>query len=308
MSVQEIATKQDAPLADIGIGDIMLNVPLLQQIDHMAARMATSKATVPDHLRGNEGDCWAIIMQAVQWKMNPYVVAQKTHIVSGKLGYEAQLVNAVIQNSRMITGSFKYEYEGEGGALQCRVGAKLKGDDDITWGEWLSIASVTTKNSPLWKTNPKQQLGYLQVKNWARAYCPGAILGVYTPDEIESIPAEREIGAPVSDLTDAIKSKLRPSEASEAEDAQVIEDAPPPAEEPELEMPEEVAEEDMATYAQAAQQFNQAETPEEIAAAKAYAADFLATGTNAKFRDELMDVYKARVAQLQAIQDEQKES
>ena len=45
---------------------------------------------------------------------------------------------------------------------------------------------MTTKNSPLWKTNPKQQLGYLQVKNWARLYCPGAILGVYTPDEFEA--------------------------------------------------------------------------------------------------------------------------
>lgn len=35
-------------------------------------------------------------MQAVQWGMNPFAVAQKTHFVSGKIGYEAQLVNAVI--------------------------------------------------------------------------------------------------------------------------------------------------------------------------------------------------------------------
>ena len=27
-------------------------------------------------------------------------------------------------------------------------------------------------------------MGYLQVKNWARAYCPGAILGVYSDDEL----------------------------------------------------------------------------------------------------------------------------
>ena len=57
-------------------------------------------------------------------------------------------------------------------------------ETEVRWGEWLSIGAVTTKNSPLWKTNPKQQMGYLQVKNWARAFAPGAILGVYTTDEL----------------------------------------------------------------------------------------------------------------------------
>jgi hypothetical protein len=66
----------------------------------------------------------------------------------------------------------------------------LRGDADITWGEWLSVQAPKVKNSPLWATNPKQQLGYLQVKNWARLYCPGAILGVYTPEDL----AEREPG------------------------------------------------------------------------------------------------------------------
>ncbi|MFN5939002.1 MAG: recombinase RecT, partial [Polaromonas sp.] len=76
----------------------------------------------------------------------------------------------------------------------CRVGAVIAGQQSITWGEWLSAATVTTKNSPLWKTNPKQQLGYLQVKNWARSFCPGAILGVYTSDELET-PVNTHMGA-----------------------------------------------------------------------------------------------------------------
>ncbi|SPX63869.1 Uncharacterised protein [Leclercia adecarboxylata] len=42
----------------------------------------------------------AIIMQAMQWGMNPYAVAQKTHLVNGVLGYEAQLVNADLQFKR----------------------------------------------------------------------------------------------------------------------------------------------------------------------------------------------------------------
>ena len=165
----------------------------------LAEKMATSKVTVPDHLR-NPADCLAVVMQAAQWGMNPFAVAQKTHIVSGKLGYEAQLVNAVVMASGAIKGRFHYEYRGENNGLECRVGAVPRGEADIAWGEWLKISDVTTKNSPLWKTNPRQQLGYLQVKNWTRAFAPGAILGVYTPDELEDVQPVPRITPRATDI------------------------------------------------------------------------------------------------------------
>jgi len=174
----------------------------LQKLQAFAEVMAQGKATVPAHLSGKPADCLAIALQAAQWGMNPYAVAQKTHLVNGTLGYEAQLVNAVITSSTAVQGRFKYEYGGDwekfkpGAAnasnergLSVRVGAVLKGEAEITWGEWLYMEYVTTRNSPLWKTAPKQQLAYLAVKYWARLYCPDVILGVYTPDEFE--PAQR---------------------------------------------------------------------------------------------------------------------
>lgn len=151
----------------------------------VAEQLANSRISVPEHLRGNVGDCLAIVTQAMLWNMNPFAVAQKTHLVSGRLGYEAQLVNAVLQNSGAVRGFPNYDYRGDGATLECRVGFVPRGESDILWGEWVRSSDITVKNSPLWKTNPKQQLGYLQVKNWARAFCPGAILGVYTVDELE---------------------------------------------------------------------------------------------------------------------------
>ena len=188
-------TTQDAPTANVGA--MMFNPGAMNALLAFADMMAKSSVTVPDHLKGKPADCMAIAMQAMQWGMNPFAVAQKTHIVSGRLGYEAQLVSAVVQQSNAIRGAFSYEFQGTGDALECRVGAVLRGDAAITWGEWLRSGSVTTKNSPLWKVNPKQQMGYLQVKNWARLYAPGAILGVYTPDELEQIappPASKHMG------------------------------------------------------------------------------------------------------------------
>lgn len=173
---------------------------MLQRIQEFSQVMAKGVATVPKHLAGNVADCMAVTMQAVQWKMNPFAVAQKTHIVNGTLGYEAQLVNAVIVTSGAIKGRFKYEYIGNWDAFQktdkkhddeiklnlgIKVGAILTGEQNITWGESLYLSNVTIRNSSLWKTAPKQQIAYLAVKYWARLYCPEVILGVYSTDELE---------------------------------------------------------------------------------------------------------------------------
>lgn len=188
------------PGATVGTAAAIFSPEGMDRLVRFATMMADSKATVPAHLAGKPADCLAVTMQAAQWGMNPFAVAQKTHVVNGKLGYEAQLVNAVVQSSGAIKGRFHYEYRGEGASLECRVGAIIRGEHDITWNEWLCISSITTKNSPLWKTNPKQQFGYLQVKNWARAHTPGAILGVYTPDELQEAQprVERDITPPAS--------------------------------------------------------------------------------------------------------------
>lgn len=189
----------------------MMNPESMDRIMRMAEMMASGKSTIPLHLQKNPADCMAVVLQATQWGMNPFAVAQKTHVVSGHLGYEAQLVNAVVQQSGCITGHFHYEYKGNSPAMECRVGAILRGEREVTWGEWLNEAKVTTKNSPIWKTNPKQQMGYLQVKNWARLYAPGAILGVYTPDEFDA-PQPRNMGnvqevtAPTDGVMDAAQN------------------------------------------------------------------------------------------------------
>jgi len=188
------------------VNNTVFSHQMLQRIQDFSKIMSTGGATVPKHLQGNSADCMAVTMQAFQWGMNPFAVAQKTHLVNGTLGYEAQLVNAVIVSSGAIIGKFKYEYIGNWDEYQktkkthddeiklnlgIKVGAILKGDQDITWGEPLYLSNITIRNSPLWKSAPKQQIAYLAVKYWARLYCPEVILGVYSTDELE--PAKRII-------------------------------------------------------------------------------------------------------------------
>jgi hypothetical protein len=222
-------------------GSLMQDAGAIESYKNMAKLMAQAQIQIPEHFKGKPADCLAVVMQAAQWQMNPFVVAQKTFVVNGVLGYEAQLINAVVSSSKFIDSRFKYEFKGErlewkpkwakenkGGRdiwkpqfsdKACvRVGAKITGDDDITWGEWVYPCDQTIFNSPLWRTNPKQQVGYLAVKFWARFYTPDVLLGAYTPDELHD-HNERDI-TPQQEQRKAesgVMGKLREVEGVEKE-------------------------------------------------------------------------------------------
>ncbi len=215
MSTNIATLQQPESSHDVSTSAMVFDPAIIDGMQRMAVMMSEARVTIPKHLQGSPADCLAVIMMAAQHRINPYVLAQKTFLVSGVIGYEAQLVQALIANSGAVRGRFHYEYRGEGQGVECRVGAVPAGESNVVWGEWLSASSVTTKNSPLWKTNPKQQLGYLQVKNWARQYVPGAIPGVYSDDELQDHAIERPMGptdvvdiTPCASRTEAVKAKL----------------------------------------------------------------------------------------------------
>ena len=174
---------------------LVLDPTAMQNMVAFADFMCKAVITVPKHLQGNSGDCLAITMQAMQWGMNPFAVAQKTHLVNGNLGYEAQLVNAVIINRAPIIGRPNYQWFGDWSKVNgndCKdsnigveVSVTLKGENQPRTLQ-VSFAQVgTTRNSPNWVNDPKQQIAYLAIKKLARLHFPDVILGVYTEDELQ---------------------------------------------------------------------------------------------------------------------------
>ena len=202
-----------------------------QSMHQLAVLMATGTASVPTHLRGNEADCMAVVLQAMAWQMNPFAVASKTYTVNGgMLAYEAQLVNAVITSKAPVTGRLNYEWFGDwskilGQFREVPIEKKNDGSKSKTvrvpnwsiedeqglgirvWATFvgeteprkldLLLLQARTRNSTMWADDPKMQLAYLAIKKWARLYCPDVILGVYTPDEFDDFGREIDI-TPVS--------------------------------------------------------------------------------------------------------------
>lgn len=246
--IAEYGSQQTAA-APQGMGqNLTLDVASMNSMVSLANIMATGKATIPQEYRNSPGDCLAVVMQAVQWGMNPFAVAQKTHFVSGKIGYEAQLVNAVITalaptKDRLhfewfgdwskVIGKFdikkgdKGEYRVPGWELKdeeglgIKVWATIKGEDEPRMLE-LFLAQARTRNSTLWADDPRQQLAYLATKRWARLYCPDVIMGVYTPDEFEGERVERDVTPPSSGnrTLDAMRTPRTVIEAEPQQSAQ----------------------------------------------------------------------------------------
>jgi hypothetical protein len=139
---------------------------------------------VPKHLRQKQADCLAVLLQSMRWEMDPFSVAQKTYFVNDGMAYEAQLVNAIILSRAPLKARPKLKWSGEGENLKCEVSATFVGEDEPAIFE-AELKTITTRNSPLWKQQPKQQLGYFATRAWARLYCPDVLMGVYTKDEME---------------------------------------------------------------------------------------------------------------------------
>lgn len=155
----------------------------LAEVVKFAEVMCRADIALPKHLRGNAGACMAVAMQALEWQLSPFAVASKSYAVNGAIAYEAQLIAAVVNTRSGIKGRLKYSFDGEGPAMTCTVTGVLDGEECIYRSP--EIGSITTKNSPLWKSDPQQQLGYFSARSWARRHCPEVILGVYDRDEAE---------------------------------------------------------------------------------------------------------------------------
>lgn len=148
------------------------------------ANVMSAANLIPEHLRGKPGDCLLIVMQAQRWGMDAVSVAQATSVVRGKLCYEGKLVAAALYAMGAIDGRLRYEFSGAGDQRRVKVSGTPRGTkiDQTVEG---TVADWRTSNDN-WKKSPDDMLVYRGTRQWARRYAPEALLGVYTPDEMEA--------------------------------------------------------------------------------------------------------------------------
>lgn len=207
-----VASRLEVSNAVGGLGFVNMG-----QAMEFAKLMCVSSVAVPKHLRGNPGACLAVVIQAVEWRLSPYAVANKSYSVNDRLAYESQLIQAVILQRAPLDGRFKVEYRGEGDARVCKVWAKLRGSSETVEYESPPFGKITPKNSPLWKSDPDQQHFYYSGRALCRRHFPDVLLGVYSDDEIPSGAENARDVTPAKTLSDKLDVLAAKPNAAQAE-------------------------------------------------------------------------------------------
>ena len=168
-------------------GGMMTIAPTsMGELFEFAKLMAVSRECVRKVFRDNPGACLAIALQAFRTGADPFAVANKAYLVNDQIAYEAQYIHAVINTSGILKKRLRPTYEGDGPTLCCTIRGEIHGEDEPLEYRSPPIGNIPTKNSPLWKSDPEQQLFYYSSRAWVRRYAPEVLLGMDTGEDIEA--------------------------------------------------------------------------------------------------------------------------
>jgi hypothetical protein len=170
------------------------------------AEVMAKVGTLPAHLKTPQ-ECFRVVVQAAKWRMDPFMVAECTSVVHGRLCYEGKLVAAMLASMNAIRGRLKYQVNGTGQDASIIVtGTQINSDTpmSITGNvrDWRTVTfkkdrdgKATDQKVPNnWDKDPISMLHYRGTRQWARLYAPEAMAGIYTNDEMEDA---REVEAEI---------------------------------------------------------------------------------------------------------------
>jgi len=186
------------------------------------ATMMSRSLFMPKHLREREADCLAVVHIAVRLGLDPWMLANKTYFVNDRMAFEAQAINGMVNTSNMLNGRLRVGWGVDGRDLFCRVVGFIKGDPTPK-ERVVRLSRIRVRNSPLWSSDPEQQLGYYTTRAWARLYLPEVLMGIYSRDEVEAIDAD---GFPAIEDGTPLASTPRRSDFADAGQPPLSYDAP----------------------------------------------------------------------------------
>jgi hypothetical protein len=191
--------KINRDIADtIEVGKGGINFQNAGELMEFARMMSASGSAVPKHLRGQPGACLGILDDAVRFGVNPYALGRQSYFVNDQLAYQAQVFMAIINAHAPLKTRPDIRYEGEGQEMRATVTGTFR---DGAEREYKSprIADIQPKNSPLWKSDPGQQLAYYSLRAFARRWCPEVIMGIHDVDELREAAMTDVTPKPVAD-------------------------------------------------------------------------------------------------------------
>ena len=171
------------------------------------AGMYANSSLVPTHYQNNMPNCAIAMQMAMRLNVDPFMFMQKTYIIQGKLGMEAQLAIALVNSRGPFTGPIQYKMEGDGRNRSCTAYAthKVTGEVCSATVPWAMVEAEgwSKKSGSKWQTMPDMMFWYRAATFLARLYCPEVLMGMATTDELEDILPAKHVSATVTAITQA---------------------------------------------------------------------------------------------------------
>lgn len=170
-----------------------------------AADMVSKTSIIPQSYQGKPQDCFIAIEMANRMGVSPMVVMQNMYVVKGKPSWAGQACTMLI-NSCGKFKDVKHIYTGTKGTENrgCYVRAIRVDDGDEVCGVEVTMQMAKAEgwtSNPKWRNMPELMLAYRASAFFARVYCPEALMGVQTAEEV--IDVQREDNKAI-DLTNAL--------------------------------------------------------------------------------------------------------
>ena len=159
------------------------------ELAQRVAQVFASSTMVPEQFKNNIGNCVIAINLADRMNADPFMLMQNMYIIKGKPSIEAKLAIALVNNSGKFT-ALQYRYNKD--KIACYAYAKRIDTGEECKGVTVSMKMAKDegwygKIGSKWKTMPELMLMYRAAMFFARAYCPEALFGMQSKEELYDI-------------------------------------------------------------------------------------------------------------------------
>ena len=196
--------------------NVWQNKEAFEQVGRVA-NMLSKSTIVPESYRGKPEDCFIAVEMAARMNTSPIFIMQNLFVVKGKPSWAGQACMAMITSCGKFR-NVKHVYTGVRGTENrgCYVTAERISDGEVLQGTEVTIQMAKNEgwmSNSKWKNMPEQMLGYRAASFFARMFCPEAMMGLQTTEEIyDANPAMP--GTPsAQNLSSAILSETAEPEA-----------------------------------------------------------------------------------------------
>ena len=187
---QALAAMTEQQAVAVPTGNVWQDKAAFEQTARVAKMLSSSKL-VPASYQGNPQDCFIAVEMAARMNVSPIMIMQTLYVVKGKPSWAGQACMAMIN----ACGKFKnvrHVYTGQKGTDNrgCYVVAERVSTGETVEGTEVSMAMAKAEGwttNPKWKNMTEQMLAYRAASFFARVYCPEALMGLQTVEEVQDV-------------------------------------------------------------------------------------------------------------------------